>query len=125
MIGTPSDVGPQRHNRAVMGAAGVPRSKPFKCQAFDLHNPRNALGVHLGPAGGPKLPVEERPDPPVAIGRALIDDCADQRQKHRIPALAVSSARRCHTSAPVDQIGARHAQRLCDRLHREPSLRRF
>lgn len=76
MIGAPTDIRAQRDDRAFVRAAGAARRMPFERQPFDLHDPQNALGVHLGPAARPKLSVEERPDPPVAIGGALVDDSA-------------------------------------------------
>jgi hypothetical protein len=46
-------------------------------QAMLAHQPVDALGVDWSEPSGSPLALEERGDPPIAIGRALIDQAAD------------------------------------------------
>ena len=60
-----------------MRARPPPSGMAGQQQTMLAHQPIDALGVDRGEPDGSPLALEERGDPPVAIGRALIDQAAD------------------------------------------------
>jgi hypothetical protein len=84
---------------------------------------QHALGVDLWQFLSLEATVQERSDAPVAIGRVLIDQLADQRQKAAVFDLMVAPARLGRACQALDQVGAGNTQRAGDGGHREPSLR--
>ena len=69
-----------------------------------------------------QLPVHQRRDAAIAIGRPLVDEAADQRQQGLVVRLAIRAARlRCSTDFLM-KMRTRDAECLGDRLHRESSF---
>src|ERR1700733_1831412 len=89
----------------------------FEQEAVFLHQPVDALGVDRSQAVGSPLALEERGDPPVAIGWALIDQTSDIGAQLEVARPVLRSALRLGVVTALNQVGARHAQRLGDRLH--------
>jgi hypothetical protein len=46
-------------------------------EALFLHEPIHPLGIDVRQSGGTPLALEERGDPPVAIGWPLVDEATD------------------------------------------------
>jgi len=51
-----------------------------------LHQAEDALGVDGLASGGSPLALEERGDPPIAIGGPLVDEAADVGNRSKSPA---------------------------------------
>src|SRR3954454_16962673 len=69
------------------------------------------------------MPVQESPDPAIAVGWSLVDDGPDGKYEAGILGFPIRAASLGHLVAPFDQIGAGDAQRTGHGLHREPSSR--
>src|SRR5690606_31336947 len=72
--------------------------------------------------GGSPFAIEERGDPPIAIGWPLIYQPANDGQKLCILGLVIGAARLRSAFQPLVEVGTGYAQRVCDGLHREPSF---
>ena len=70
-------------------------------QSVLLHQAEDALGVD-GLAGSP-LALEERGDPPVAIGGPLVDEAADVGNQIDVASTVLRSALRARAVAPFDK----------------------
>jgi len=55
-------------------------------QSVLLHQAEDALGVDGLASGGSPLALEERGDPPIAIGGPLVDEAADVGNRSKSPA---------------------------------------
>lgn len=121
VIRTPAAIRAQRDDDAVMGAARPARRMSFERQAVVLHDPQHALGVHGRLAFGPQLSVRQRADAAIAIGRALVDNGADERGQFRVPGLVVAASGPGRALLARGEIGAGDAQRFGDGAHREAS----
>ena len=64
----------------------------------------------------------QRGDPAVAVGRSRIDQPAHQRQDRRVLRFVMAPTRRRARGQSLDQVRARHAERLGHDLHRKSSL---
>jgi hypothetical protein len=71
-------------------------------------------------AFGPQLPVQNRSDAAVSIGRPRRHQLGDQRQDRRVLGFAIASPRPQGTGQAGMQIGAGNAQNLRHGGHRMP-----
>ena len=120
-VGAPAQVRGQDDDLAVMGAAGAPAGMPLQQQAVQLHQPVDALVIDRGGALGRQVAVQQRGDPPVAVGRPRLDQPPHQRQYRRVLRFVIAPTRLRSALQPLDQVGTRHAQGVRNGLHREPS----
>ena len=95
---------------------GVPREG----QAVHLEDAQHPLGIDGRLALRAKLPVQEGCQTPIAIARALVDELAQERQEGSVLGLGVGTTNPRSLPEALYEIGAGHAQRIGDGLHREP-----
>ena len=72
-------------------------------QSVLLHQAEDALGVDGLASGGSPLALEERGDPPVAIGGPLVDEAADVGNQIEVASTVLRSALRARAVAPFDK----------------------
>ena len=89
----------------------------FEQEPVLLHQPIDALGVDRSRAGGSPLALEERGDPPVAVGRALIDETPDVGGQLAIALAGLRSTSRPSLVAALDDVRPCDAQRGGDGLY--------
>src|SRR4051794_3600587 len=85
-IGTPADVRADGDDLAVVLACSPSAGIGLQKQSVLLHQAKDALGIDGLASGGSALALEERGDPPVAIGGPLVDEVAMSAIKSRSPA---------------------------------------
>src|SRR5215472_3073787 len=99
---------------AALASAVVARQQ----QLIDPHDPVGALMVDPRTSLRVELAIEQRGDPPISITGALRDDRANHG--HQPFVIGSRAARPCNRGLKLlDQVRARHTQRLCHRLHLE------
>src|SRR5216683_875691 len=120
-VRAPADIGAQCCHLAVVLARAAPAGVPGQQQAMPPHQPIDPLGVDRGQTVGSPLALEERGDPPVPVGWSRVDEAADVGGQLKVAITVLRSAFRPHTLDALGDVRAGEAERLGDRLHREPS----
>jgi hypothetical protein len=110
----------QGHDLAVVSLLKATTGMPGEQQAVLLHQSIDALVVDR--TSSRPLSFQERGDPAVAIGRSYVDHAADLRSKLQIPIPDLRPSLGPHALEALDDVGAGHAERVGDSLHRKPSL---
>jgi len=105
-----------------VGAAGPPGGVGREGEPVRPQDAQHPLGIDARLAARVQCPVHQCGDAAIAVARAGIDDRADCRQQLRILGLAVGTARLGGAAQALGQVGAGHAERVGDRLHREPPV---
>lgn len=77
--------------------------------------------VHGPVPWGPEFSVQQRCDPALALGGALLDQPLDQRQDRRLLRPIVASTRLRTPARPRVQVQTSGAEGLAYDLHREPN----
>lgn len=95
---------------------------PCQQQVVGLHDAVDPLVVHGRQAFRPQLPVQDRGNPSVAVGRPRRDQRGDQRHHRRVLRFVIAPTRLRPALQPVDQVGAGHAQGVGHDLHRKSPL---
>jgi hypothetical protein len=74
MVRAPADVGSQGYDDTVMGSSRTVSCVTLQRQMVLAHDPQHSLGIDRWLANKPALPIDQCGDPPIAVGRTLVDD---------------------------------------------------
>ena len=118
-VRAPADVRANRRHLAVVLARPPSPGMAFEHEPVLLHQPENTFGVDRSLAGGSPLALEERGDPPIAIGRALVDQAADVGGELDVALTGLRATLRPVPFPALDDVRSCHAQRRGDGLHGE------
>ncbi|MNN33809.1 hypothetical protein D3C81_1475810 [compost metagenome] len=80
-VRAPAQVGSHNHDLAVMDAALANGGMLLQQHGMVAHDAMDPFGVDDRPIGGSPFAIEERGDPPIAVGRPLIHQPANGGQK--------------------------------------------
>jgi hypothetical protein len=116
-VGAPAEVGADPRDLAVMLARTPTAGVAFEQEAVFLYQPISALCIDQGQPVGSPLALEERGDPTVAVGRALIDQATNVGAQFEIAWPVLWPAFCPGAVTTLDEVGPGYAQRLGDRLH--------
>lgn len=121
-VAAPTQVRAHHDDLAVVGQINPFRIAPCQQHLVYLHDPVDAFVIDQLVAVFAQQAVQDRRNPPIAIGRALCDQIPDQWNNRRVLHFMVAPPRICGSLDPFDQIKARDAERSGNRLHRKSSL---
>src|SRR5690348_1795083 len=86
-----------------------------------LHQAVDTLGIDRRVARGSPLALDERGDPPVAVGRPGVHEAADFGSERKVAVACLWSALRTRAFEAFGDVGPGDAEGVGDRLHREAS----
>jgi len=121
-VRTPAQVRAHDDDFAIVDAAGPAARVPGEQHAVLAHDPEYTLVVDGGLARPGAFPIRQSRDAAIAVGRALVDQAADELHQSVVVNFAIGAARLGRPTHLVMEMGAGHPDRLGNRLHREPSL---
>ena len=121
-VTTPTKVRAHDDHLAVMGQIRTLRISPCQQELMNLHDPVNAFVINQSLALVTQQTVQDRRNPPIAVCGAPCNEITDQRNYRCVLRFMVAPTRLCIAFNPLDQIGARNAKRLGNRIHRKSSF---
>ncbi len=90
-VGAPAQVRGHHGDLAIVGAALAAAGKSLQLKTLLTEDAQNALSVDRLHPEAATLPVQERRETAITVGRPLVDKTADRGQEFRVCYLAVGS----------------------------------